>query len=299
MNVEAVRGYIHSFQSLGAVDGPGLRCVVFLQGCPLRCAYCHNPDTWEFPNEILQQPEERFCKPDDPACSDRTGDITSGDITFSPAQTGGSPESETNPGQVQTGDKQEETTGYQILTAGEMAKKILRYRSYIKNGGVTISGGEALTQPEFVAALFSLLHAEGIHTALDTSGIGDPKKAERVLTVTDLVIADLKFSSPENYKKYCGADLQQVLDFLALTEQMKVPLWIRQVVVPGLNDAAEQILETARIARRFSNLEKIELLPFRKLCESKYEALGIEFPLKNYPECSKERIRELEQMISV
>ena len=279
MNVETVRGYIHSFQSLGAVDGPGLRCVVFLQGCPLRCAYCHNPDTWAFPGEILQQPGERSLESDDPDCSGMTEELT-----FRP---------------LQAGNKQEEPSGYQIFTAGEMAKKILRYRSYIKNGGVTVSGGEALTQPEFAEALFSLLHAEGIHTALDTSGIGDPKKAERVLAVTDLAIADLKFSSPENYKKYCGADLQRVLDFLALTEQMNVPLWIRHVVVPGLNDTAEQIRETARIARQFSNLEKIELLPFRKLCESKYEALGIAFPLKDYPECSGERIRELEEMISV
>ena len=234
-----VKGYIHSFQSLGAVDGPGLRFVVFLQGCPLRCAYCHNPDTWAF------------------------------------GGTAGAQEA-------------------QVKTAGEVLQKILRFRPYIQNGGVTVSGGEALMQPQFVAALFSLLRAEGIHTALDTSGIGEPEQVRRVLEETDLVLADLKFSDGEEYRRYCGADREQVLRFLAQTEEMQIPLWIRHVVVPGLNDAPEKVRSIAGMARRFSNLEKIELLPFQKICEPKYEKLGIPFPLKEYPECPKERIAALE-----
>lgn len=231
-------GYIHSFQSLGAVDGPGLRFVVFMQGCPLRCAYCHNPDTWAFAA---------------PACM--------------------------------------------CCTPQETVQRILRYKAYIKNGGVTVSGGEALMQPEFVAELFRLLKAEGLHTALDTSCVGDLTKAREVLRYTDLVLADLKFSDPLDYKQYCGADMDRVLEFLHLTQTLGIPLWIRHVVVPGLTDSPENIRKIGRISASFSNLEKVELLPFKKICMSKYEQMGIEFPLKDHEACSPEKIRELEKLI--
>ena len=234
-----IAGYIHSFQSLGAVDGPGLRYVVFMQGCPLRCAYCHNPDTWDFA---------------------KTAAIT--------------------------------------YTAAEVVEQIRRYKPYIKNGGVTVSGGEALMQPEFVEALFYLLKKEGVHTALDTSCIGDLKKAARVLKYTDLVLADLKFSEPQAYKKYCGADMARVLEFLKLTQEMGVALWIRHVVVPGLNDDPESIQTIGRISASFKNLEKLELLPFKKLCMSKYEQMRIDFPLKDYAACSEEKIKELEKVLN-
>ena len=235
-------GFVHSFESLGAVDGPGLRYVVFMQGCPLRCAYCHNPDTWAF-----------------------------------------------------------ESQGADCIriSAKETAKKILRYKSYIKNGGVTVSGGEALMQSDFVRSLFFLLKNEGLHTALDTSGAGDLQNAKKVLEYTDLVIADLKFSTPEDYKKYCGLDMDHILNFLKLTEEADVPLWIRHVVVPGLTDSKEHIQKIAEISRSYNNLEKLELLPFKKICENKYEELGMEFPLKDHAACSEQKIKELEKIIAI
>lgn len=245
----AVQGWIHSFQSLGAVDGPGVRFVVFMQGCPLRCAYCHNPDTWAVPEAMSDQPDAVL---------------------------------------------RDNSTAY---TPEEVVKKILRFKPYIKNGGVTVSGGEALLQPEFVTELFRLLKQEGLHTALDTSGIGDLKKARQVLEYTDLVLADLKFSDAGSYAKYCGASMDRVLEFLRLTEAMEVSVWIRHVVVPGLNDDPDQIREIGRISRSLGNLEKIELLPFKKICMSKYEAMGIEFPLKDYEACSAAKIAELETFL--
>ena len=237
-------GVIHSFQSMGAVDGPGLRYLVFLQGCPLRCAYCHNPDTWAFDApSALRVPAE------------------------------------------------------------QVVKQALRYRTYFKNGGgVTVSGGEALCQWEFVAELFERLHAEGIHTALDTSGIGgglagdgSPRDcgARRVLEHTDLVICDIKFPTEELYREKCRGRLSEVLSFLKLTEEMNIPLWVRHVVVPGLTDGEENVRKVKELAKQFKNLEKIELLPFRKLCMAKYEELGIEFPLKDTEECTEGKIREL------
>lgn len=236
-----VIGYIHSFQSLGAVDGPGVRFVVFMQGCPLRCAYCHNPDTWAYPEAMSAR--------------------------------------------------------MSAFTVPQVVERILRYKPYIKNGGVTVSGGEALMQPEFVRELFEALKREGLHTALDTSGIGNIRRAGDVLEVTDLVLADLKFATPGDYKKYCGASMEQVMDFLRLTEQMNVPLWIRHVVVPGLNDTPESIQKIGQLSRSFKNLEKIELLPFKKICMNKYEQMGIEFPLKDYEACSEAAIQQLEQWL--
>ena len=237
-------GVIHSFQSMGAVDGPGLRYLVFLQGCPLRCVYCHNPDTWAFDApSALRVPAE------------------------------------------------------------QVVKQALRYRTYFKNGGgVTVSGGEALCQWEFVAELFERLHAEGIHTALDTSGIGGGLAgdgslrdcgARRVLEHTDLVICDIKIPTEELYRVKCRGRLSEVLSFLKLTEEMNIPLWVRHVVVPGLTDGEENVRKVKELAKQFKNLEKIELLPFRKLCMAKYEELGIEFPLKDTEECTEGKIREL------
>lgn len=224
------KGRINSFQSMGAVDGPGIRFVAFLQGCPLRCAYCHNPETWS----------------------------------------------------LDGGDE---------YGVDEVLGKALRCRPYFgEQGGVTVSGGEPLLQWEFVAELLGRLKDEGIHTALDTAGIGSLDGAGEVLRNTDLVLCDLKFSTEEGYKQYCGGSLHQVLSFLKLTEKRKIPLWIRHVVVPGLTDGEESILELVRIARRFTNLVKIELLPFRKICTVKYDAMGIPFPLTGYNECPDETI---------
>ena len=231
-----MKARINSFQSMGAVDGPGIRFVTFLQGCPLRCAYCHNPETW---------------------------DLCGGDE----------------------------------YSVEEVLQKTMRYRPYFRDGGgITVSGGEPLLQAEFVSELFRRLKEEGVHTALDTSGSGDLAGAEKVLKETDLVLCDLKFPTEEGYRQYCKGSLQQVLSFLEITERLRIPLWIRHVVVPGLTDSEETIKEIIRIARRYSNLEKIEWLPFKKISGAKYDALGVPFPLADYSECPEETIRRLNNL---
>lgn len=232
-----MEGRIHSFQSFGAVDGPGLRFVVFMQGCALRCAYCHNPDTWDL-------------------------------------------------------------AGGEEYTARAVVEKVMRYQAYFgENGGVTVSGGEPLLQWEFVAELFALLQDAGIQTALDTAGFGSPAGARAVLEHTDLVLCDLKFSQEEEYLRHTGGSLTTVRSFLKQTEKMGIPLWIRHVVVPGLTDGNEQVLKIAELSRRFVNLQRIELLPFRKLCVTKYDELNIPFPLLDYPECPDSEIRRLSALI--
>lgn len=228
-----MKGYVHSLQSMGAVDGPGLRYVVFLQGCPLRCMYCHNPDSWQ-------------------------------------------------PGVG---------TEYEV---SELVTKILRYRPYFGSlGGVTVSGGEALLQAEFVTELFAELHKHGIHTCLDTSGIGGGSHVDALLEVTDLVMCDIKFSSEGTYRRHTGGSLDTVLHFLEATERHNTDLWVRHVVVPGHTDTPEEIDRMLALATRYSNLRKVELLPFHKLCVPKYEKLGIPFPCADIPPCDKATIEAL------
>ncbi len=226
-------GNIRSIQSLGAVDGPGVRYVVFMQGCPLRCIYCHNPDTWQ------------------------TGGGTPTDLD-------------------------------------ELVRKALRFRPYWKNGGgVTVTGGEPLMQAEFVAEFFAKLHEHGVHTALDTSGAGSLAQAKRVLEHTDLVLCDLKFLTRADYFKNCRADFDQIKRFLQLTATKNVPLWIRHVVIPGLTDSLDNLRRVKAAAESYPNIEKLEFLPFHKLCIEKYERLGLEFPLKDTPAMHPDTLKNL------
>lgn len=234
-----MNGYINSVQSFGAVDGPGVRYVIFMQGCPLRCSCCHNPDTWEF-------------------------------------------------------------SGGQEVSAKEMVTKILRFRDYFgKDGGVTVSGGEALSQCEFVTELFTLLKKENIHTCLDTSGCILDEKVKKLLSVTDLVLLDIKYTNEEDYREYVGCELSDVLEFYDYLEENKIPAWIRQVIIPTKTDDEKNISELLRITKKRPECtRKIELLPFRKICQPKYDNLKIEFPFGNIPEPSPEKMKELQKLIN-
>ena len=219
-----MKGRIHSFQSLGTVDGPGIRCVVFMQGCPLRCIICHNPDTWNIGEGIETDTEELY-------------------------------------------------------------RKILRYRNYFKDtGGVTVSGGEPLLQAAFVEDLFYRLKKEGIHTCLDTSGCLINEDILSLLKVTDLVLLDHKYARPEDYYRYTRQHQETAEAFLKLLEERNIPVWIRRVVIPGLNDDHESFAQLKALSENFSNIKRTELLPFRKICITKYQNLGIPFPLKDTPE---------------
>lgn len=230
-------GRVHSCQSLGTLDGPGVRFVVFLQGCPLRCHYCHNPDTW---------------------------DVTGGEET-----------------DTQT-----------------LFHKILRCRPYFgEQGGVTVSGGEPLLQPEFVTELFTLCKNAGLHTALDTSGCLQNGRVSDLLDVCDLVLLDVKMTTQEDYFRYTGGSLAATMAFLEQLDERGIAIWIRQVIVRGLNDDEQSVRRLARLLKPFSTIEKIELLPFKKLCLEKYEQLGVAFPLKDTPETEPSEIEALQKLL--
>ena len=226
-------GHVHSLQSLGAVDGPGIRFVVFMQGCNLRCGCCHNPDTWGINSGTPYTPEE-------------------------------------------------------------ILEKVVRYKEYFGTlGGITVSGGEPLLHATFVRELFTLCKKSGINTCLDTSGsiLNDEIKA--LLAVTDRVLLDIKYTQDEQYKKHVGCSLSTVLEFLEFLDSKNIPTVLRQVIIPTLNDTEENILKLKKIASEYSNIDKIELLPFRKICEVKYENMGLDFPFAHIPEPTSEQMETL------
>ena len=230
-------GQIHSIQTLGTLDGPGVRFVLFTQGCPLRCSCCHNPDTWD------------IC--------------------------GGS-----------------------AYEAAELAARAARYQAYFgKDGGVTVSGGEPLLQADFCAEFFRLCHRHGLNTCLDTSGCLMNDSIRTLLTHTDRVLLDIKYPTDALYRRHVGCGLQPVLDFLAELNARNIPVTLRQVTIPGLNDTAESIAMLRSLAQAHPCVEKIELLPFRKICQTKYEMLHLSFPFADIPEPDAAQMASLQAML--
>ena len=219
-------GKIHSIQSLGTVDGPGIRYVVFLKGCNLRCSCCHNPDTFD-------------------------GDFSE-------------------------------------MTAEEVVKKALRYKEYFKNiGGITLSGGEPLLQADFCREVFENAYKNGINTCLDTSGSILNDKIKRLLSVTDRVLLDIKYTNNDDYLKYAGCTLDTVLEFLKYLNENNIKTTLRQVVIPTKNDFLENFEILKNIKEAHPCVDKVELLPFKKICQVKYDNLKMIFPFKDIPEPDK------------
>ena len=235
-----LKGYIHSTESFGTVDGPGIRFVVFMQGCPLRCKYCHNPDTW--------------------------------------ALSGGT-----------------ETTAEQLLTEYDSC------REFYREGGITVTGGEPLMQTDFVTELFELARERGIHTCLDTSGITfsgeNTAKFDRLMGVTDLVMLDIKHIDSGLHRELTGHGNENILAFARYLAEKNVPTWIRHVVVPDITTDEKWLYQLGRFIGGLKNVKALDVLPYHDMGVHKYEALGIEYPLKNVPPLEKEQAVEAKKHI--
>ncbi len=234
---KSIKGNIHSIQTLGTLDGPGVRFVVFMQGCNLRCSCCHNPDTWHM----------------------------SGGNEYSPS---------------------------------EIADKAWRYREYFgTEGGITVSGGEPLLQAEFVHELFLLCHEKGINTCLDTSGSILNDAVMAMLAETDRVLLDIKYTDDSLYRKHVGCSIDTPLAFLSYLEKKQIPVTLRQVIIPTINDNEENILALKDIAQKHACIDKTELLPFRKICQVKYDKLNLPFPFGHLPEPAREDMEKLSKLL--
>ena len=238
-----MHGYIHSTESFGTVDGPGLRFVVFTQGCPMRCKYCHNPDTWEVGKGNTMSPEE-------------------------------------------------------IIAQFE------RNREFYKNGGITVTGGEPLLQIDFMLALFKLAKEKGIHTCIDTSGItyreGESaynQKLDELMTMTDLVMLDIKHIDDDAHKELTGQHNTGILAFAKYLDRKHVTLWIRHVIVPGITDDPEEHKRLGRFIAHLHNIKALDVLPYHTMGVNKYEKLGIPYPLEGLEALPKQEAAKAKENI--
>lgn len=232
-------GKIHSIESCGTVDGPGIRFVVFTQGCPLRCQYCHNPDSWDYNTDNLMSVED-----------------------------------------------------------------ILRQYNGVKEfctGGITVTGGEPLVQIEFVTELFKQAQDKNIHTALDTSGLlftrSNTEKIDELLKYTSLVMLDIKHIDDEEHKKLTKHSNKNILDFAKYLSEKNIPTWIRHVVVSGITYNEEYLSRLGEFLAGLKNIKALDVLPYHDMAISKYENLGIEYPLEGVPPLTQQEAIQARNII--
>lgn len=220
-----IYGNIHSIESCGTVDGPGVRFVVFTQGCPLRCKYCHNPDTWSL-------------------------------------------------------DENQRMTVDDILNEYDGVKEFC-------TGGITVTGGEPMLQIEFVTELFRKAQEKGVHTAIDTSGLlfnkDNTEKVDELLKYTSLVLLDIKHIDDEEHKKLTLHSNKKILEFAKYLSDIKKPMWVRHVVVPGITYNEKYLTELGTFLATLHNITGLDVLPYHDMAVPKYESMGIDYPLLDVP----------------
>ena len=185
-----------------------------------------------------------------------------------------------------------------VYTSEEIVKKALRFKEYFgKDGGITLSGGEPLLQADFVREVFSLCKKEGINTCLDTSGSILTEGVKGALELTDRVLLDIKYTDDEKYQKYVGCSIKTPLEFLSFLDEKGIPTTIRQVIIPSLNCDEDNISKLSKIVKEHKCIDKVELLPFKKICQVKYDKMGTEFSFASIPEPTKAEMDKLNSLL--
>ena len=231
---------VHSIESFGTVDGPGIRFVLFLQGCHLKCKYCHNRDTWDM-------------------------------------------------------------NGGEYKSLDDIFEKIVKYKNYIHpNGGVTITGGEPLLQVKFLIQLFEKLKKENIHTCIDTSGmVALTDDIKYLLSLTDLVLLDIKHINTEKCKDLVGFNNEKELEFARYLSANNIHMWIRQVIIPGYTDDKEDLLKLKDFISNLKTVDKVELLPYHDLGKYKWKKLGLNYELENVRPATKEDVQRANRIVGI
>ena len=231
---------VHSIDSFGTVDGPGIRFLLFMQGCGLKCKYCHNRDTWD-------------------------------------------------------------SADGEYMSLDDIFKKIIRYKEYINHGGgVTISGGEPLLQAKFLIELFTKLKSEGIHTCIDTSGmVPITSDIKKLLSLTDLVLLDIKHIDSKKCEKLVGFPNKLELEFAKYLSDNNIPMWIRQVLIPGITDEKEDLIKLKKFLSTLKTLEKVELLPYHSLGKHKWTDLGLVYELDGVPSATSNDVKKAKEILEI
>lgn len=230
-------GFVHSVESFGALDGPGIRYVLFLQGCPLRCIYCHNPDTW-----LIKDGKQ--------------------------------------------------------MSSDEVVSDILKYKNFFRSGGVTLSGGEPLFQPKFCFEILSKCKDKGIHTAIDTSGAVALEKVKDCIDIADLILLDIKSLDESEAKEITGLSNKGTMGMLNYCEETGKKIWIRHVLLPNYTLDFKKLEKLAEFLKKYSCIENVQLLPFHKMGEFKWESLKKEYTLKDLNEPKKEDVEKAKKIFA-
>ncbi|MCI6178942.1 MAG: pyruvate formate-lyase-activating protein [Treponema porcinum] len=238
-----MKGYIHQLESFGSVDGPGVRFIIFFAGCPLRCKYCHNPDTWDM------------------------------------------------------------MKGKQY-TADELLDEAITCREYWgTKGGITVSGGEPLAQIDFLLELFTKAKERGINTCIDTAGGPFTREGEwfekfkQLMNVTDVLLMDIKHINEEEHIKLTGHTGKNIIEMFRYLDEINKPVWIRHVLVPGITDNDEYLIQTRDFIRTLGNVQRVEVLPYHGLGAMKYKDLGIDYVLKDTNSPTAERVQNAREIL--
>lgn len=238
-----MKGYIHQLESFGSVDGPGVRFIIFFAGCPLRCKYCHNPDTWDM------------------------------------------------------------MKGKQY-TADELLDEAITCREYWgTKGGITVSGGEPLAQIDFLLELFTKAKERGINTCIDTAGGPFTREGEwfekfkQLMNVTDVLLMDIKHINEEEHIKLTGHTGKNIIEMFRYLDEINKPVWIRHVLVPGITDNDEYLIQTRDFIRTLGNVQRVEVLPYHGLGAMKYKDLGIDYVLKDTNSPTAERVQNARKIL--
>lgn len=238
-NKQAVAN-VHSIETFGTFDGPGVRYVLFLQGCPFQCQFCHNRDTWS-------------------------------------------------------------TKQNKRMTVDEVLNDYEKYKHFYKNGGITVSGGEPLLQTRFLVELFKEAKNRGIHTVLDTSAacynVRQNSMFQELMTYTDLVLLDIKQINDEKHKVLVGDSNQKVLDFARFLDELKVEVNTRHVLIPGVNNDTEDLMELRKFLDSLNNIVNIDVLPYHTAGQMKWEQMGLTYPLKGVRVPTETEVKLAEEIL--
>ena len=230
---------VHSIESFGTLDGPGIRFVLFLQGCSLKCKYCHNRDTWDI-------------------------------------------------------------NGGEYKSLDDIYNKIKKYKNYIKNGGVTVTGGEPLLQYHFLIELFTKLKKQGIHTCIDTSGmVALTDKIKELIELTDLFLLDIKHIDSKKCENLVGFSNEKELAFAKYLSNIGKHMWIRQVLIPGITDNKDDLIKLKEFISTLNTVDKIELLPYHTLGKYKWKDLGLPYELEDIPTATDDDINNAKAILGI
>ncbi len=244
--MEQVTGRIFDIQKYSIHDGPGIRTIVFLKGCALRCRWCCNPESQEFGIQKMKFADS------------------------------------------------EKIVGRDV-TVDEVMEEIRKDAPYYRRsgGGITLSGGESLLQPDFAVALLAACHEEGFNTAIETTGIAPFDVISRYLPHLDYIMMDIKHTNEEKHKEFTGQPNRRILENARKIAESGANLTIRVPVIPGFNDTPEEISAIAEFAKTLPGVEHLHLLPYHRMGEDKYAALGRTYALAGVLPPSDEKMQYL------